>query len=197
MTHKEFYLNDPNGNGIEIYVDWPREQWPFKDGKLTSPDSEPINIRSLLGTLAANDAGWTGAPIGTRMGHVHLKMSDPAATRDFFGDVLGMNITADIMQAVFAAAGEYHHHVGNNAWHSRGGPTPPQGALGLRHYTIELSNSTELDAVITRLKNAGGTVRETPAGHVTNDPSGNRVLLRAAPSTAQSALAALDDATTA
>ncbi|PYE50547.1 VOC family protein [Deinococcus yavapaiensis] len=190
-THEAFYFNDPEGNGIEIYHDWPRDQWPFKDGKFTSFDGAAIDIPNLLGTLAPSDAGWTNAPVGTRMGHVHLKMSDPNATRAFYDDVMGFDITADGMGAVFAAAGGYHHHLGNNAWHSRGGPTPPEAAQGLRHYTIELSNAAELDAVTARLRNAGTPVHVGLSGNVTHDPSGNRLLLRAAPSTVESALAAL------
>jgi len=129
------------------------------------------------------------------MGHVHLKMRDPKAIRTFYAQVLGFDIGFDDMGAVVAGAGGYHHHVGNNAWHSHGGPTPPHGALGLRHYTIELSNTQDLAAVITRLTDAAVSVRETPAGYVTTDPAGDRVLLRAAPSTSESALAALDGIT--
>ena len=190
-THEAFYFSDPEGNGIEIYQDWPPAQWPFKDGRYTSFDSDAIDIQGLLGTLAENDAGWTGAPIGTRMGHVHLKMNNAAMTRAFYEGVLGFVIGADAMGAVFAGAGGYHHHVGNNAWQSRGGPPAPDGALGLRHYTIELSSPAELKAVLSRLKAVGAEVRETPAGQVARDPSGNRVLLRSAPSTIESALGAL------
>lgn len=146
LTHEAFYFDDPEGNGIEIYTDWPQAQWPFKDGKFTADAAvrKAIDIQDLLGTLSATDAGWTGAPNGTRMGHVHLKMSDPVQTRRFYESVLGFDIGFDEMGAVFAGAGGYHHHVGNNAWHSRGGPTPPRGALGLRHYVIELSSEVEL-----------------------------------------------------
>ncbi|SMB97172.1 VOC family protein [Deinococcus hopiensis] len=196
-THEAFYFSDPEGNGIELYHDWPREQWPFKDGRFASFDGVAIDIQDLLGTLAGNDAGWTDAPVATRMGHVHLKMSDTDATRTFYRDVMGFDITADGMGAVFAAAGGYHHHLGNNAWHSRGGPKAPDGALGLRHYTLELSSGAELDAVTARLKDAGVAVLATPAGQFTRDPAGNRMLLRAGPSTIESALAALSDTATA
>lgn len=191
-THEAFYLSDPEGNGIEIYHDWPREQWPFKDGRMTSFEGAMIDIQGLLGTLTPNDAGWTGSPLGTRMGHVHLKMADPAATRTFYEGVLGFNITADAMDAVFAGAGGYHHHIGSNAWHSRGGPSASEGALGLRHYTVELSNEAELDAVASRLTNAGIEVRAHAAGLAVRDPAGNRLLLRSEPSTTASVLAALD-----
>ncbi|MFB9990468.1 VOC family protein [Deinococcus oregonensis] len=191
-THEAFYFNDPEGNGIEIYHDWPQEQWPFKDGQFTSLDSVAIDIQDLLSTAALDEEGWTSAPVGTRMGHVHLKMSDPAATRAFYEGVLGFDIGADGMGAVFAGAGGYHHHVGTNAWHSRGGPVPPKGALGLQHYTIELSSKAELGAVTERLKAAGIGVNISPAGLFLQDPAGNRLLLRERPSTAESALAALE-----
>ncbi|MFC4454800.1 VOC family protein [Deinococcus sonorensis] len=191
-THEAFYFNDPEGNGIEIYHDWPREQWPFKDGKFSRMDQAAVDLRGLLGTLTANDPGWAGAPNGTRMGHVHLKMSDAAATRQFYEQVLGFDITLDAMDAVFAGAGGYHHHLGNNAWHSRGGPAAPDGALGLRHSTIELSSAAELEAVITRLNRAGTQVHDSSAGLVVRDPSRNALRLRVGPSTVASALAALD-----
>jgi len=190
-THEAFYFDDPEGNGIEVYHDWPREQWPFKDGQYTSFDNSAINIPGLISPLPANDTGWTGAPVGTRMGHVHLKMKSAAATRAFYEDVLGFTIGADGMGTVFAGAGGYHHHVGNNAWHSQGGPTPQKGALGLQHYTIELSSKVELEAVTARLKAAGSQVRPIPAGAFVQDPAGTQLLLRNAPSTVESALAAL------
>ncbi|BDP44006.1 glyoxalase (plasmid) [Deinococcus aetherius] len=189
-THEAFYLSDPEGNGVEVYHDWPREQWPLKDGKFTSFDRSAIDIPGLLGTLAPDDAGWQGAPVGTRMGHVHLKMADARATHAFYEGVLGFDITADAMDAIFAGAGGYHHHVGNNAWHSRGGPRAPEGALGLRHVTIELSSVRELETVTRRLRDAGVPVTEDHAGFLVRDPAGNRLRLRSVPSTVASALAA-------
>lgn len=193
LTHEAFYFNDPEGNGIELYHDWPAAQWPFKDGRFTADAAvrKAIDIHDLLGTLNGDDAGWKGAPMGTRMGHVHLKMSDPRATRAFYERVLGFDIGFDDMGAVFAGAGGYHHHVGSNAWHSQGGLVPPKGALGLQHYTIELSSPARLEAVTARLKAAGVQVQPTPAGAFVQDPSGNPLLLREGPSTVESALSAL------
>ncbi|GEM48679.1 VOC family protein [Deinococcus cellulosilyticus] len=193
-THEAFYLNDPEGNGIEIYQDWPAEQWPMKDGMMTAPDTTAIDIPGLLRTLAPGDAGWKGAPTGTRMGHVHLKMNDGARTRQFFEGVLGFFITADLMGAVFAGAGGYHHHIGTNAWHSKGGPAQPEGTLGLRHYTIELSSTQELERVTQQLQDAGVKVVKHEAGLFVKDPAGLPLLIRPQPSTAESALSALNPA---
>ncbi|WP_052351827.1 VOC family protein [Deinococcus pimensis] len=190
-THEAFYLDDPEGNGIEVYHDWPRERWPFRDGRYTSFDSAAIDIPDLLGTLAPDDAGWTGVPNGTRMGHVHLRMRDAGETRAFYEDVMGFGITADGMGAVFAAAGGYHHHLGHNLWHSRGGPVPPEGARGLRHYAVELTSEAELGAVAGRLQGAGIEVRGHPEERVVRDPAGNTVRLRVGRASVESILEAL------
>ncbi|GHF62751.1 catechol 2,3-dioxygenase [Deinococcus metalli] len=179
-THEAFYLHDPEGNGIEVYHDWPQEQWPFdRDTRRMTEGAarrEDIRIRELLNTQDT-DQVWTGAPDGTRMGHVHLKMADAGATHDFMARGLGLNITAQSPDMVFAAAGDYHHHVGNNAWRSRGGPTPQPGSRGLHHWTLQVPDAADLDRVTERLRAAGHDVTPLGRGVQARDPSGNRVVV--------------------
>ena len=125
-THEAFYMADPEGNGLEIYQDWPAAQWPMSGG-VVQDQRQNINLRELLNTQT-DERVWDGAPNETRMGHVHLKAADAAAMNAFYGDLLGFKITVDHPTAVFAAAGSYHHHLGSNTWRSLGGPTPPTGS---------------------------------------------------------------------
>lgn len=193
-THEAFYLHDPEGNGIEVYQDWPQEQWPFdRAARRMTPGAaqrEDIRLRELLNT-PDTDQVWNGAPAGTRMGHVHLKMADADATRDFMAGGLGLNLTAQSPDLVFAAAGDYHYHVGNNAWRSRGGPVPTPGSRGLHHWTLEVPDAAELTRTVERLETAGYAVQDAPGGIQSLDPSGNRVIITAGQAQVQDVLAAL------
>jgi catechol 2,3-dioxygenase len=129
------YLHDPDWNGIELYRDRPREDW--REG----PDGG-INIVTLpldLQSLVAEAEGADGpAHPDTVMGHVHLRVSDLDRSVAFYRDELGMNLQARYAdQAAFLAAGDYHHHLGLNVWHTRGGGPPPAGSSGLERFTIQ------------------------------------------------------------
>ncbi len=114
------YLDDPSGNGVELYADRARELWP--EEMFTAP----LDVADLARAAAAGDA----APPGTDIGHVHLKASDVDHSAAFYVKELGFEVkTLWPGQAAFLAVGDYHHHVGINAWHSRGaGPTPREAA---------------------------------------------------------------------
>ncbi|THF84754.1 VOC family protein [Deinococcus sp. KSM4-11] len=195
-THEAFYLHDPEGNGIEVYQDWPQAQWPFdrETRRMTEGAArrEDIRIRELLNTQDTAQA-WTGAPAGTRMGHVHLKMADAQATHDFMARGLGLNVTASSPDMVFAAAGDYHHHVGNNSWRSAGGTTPEPGSRGLHHWTLQVPDEPELASVSERLRAAGHAVTPLGRGVQVNDPSGNRLLIVPGTVQAPDVLTALRD----
>jgi catechol 2,3-dioxygenase len=174
-THEAFYMADPEGNGIEIYQDWPAAQWPMNDG-MVQDQRQNINLRELLNTQT-DERVWDGAPLGTRMGHVHLKAADVAAIKAFYGDLIGFNITVDHPTAVFAAAGSYHHHLGSNTWRSLGGPIPAHGSRGLDHFTIELPDANELQQLEGRLRAAGVETESSSDGFFVRDPAGNGLLI--------------------
>jgi catechol 2,3-dioxygenase len=180
FVSEALYLSDPDGHGIEIYWDRPREVW---EGQVAARMTTlPLDVDSLLGELDdPRSAPFDGLPAGTVMGHVHLKVAEIAATVAFYRDALGFGLMAQLgRQAAFLGAGGYHHHVGANTWESAGAAPPPPGTATLRHATLVLPDSAERDAVLARLASYGHSTGENPAGPVVRDPSGNSVLLAAA-----------------
>lgn len=171
------YLQDPEGNGIEIYADRPRAQWPIRNGRLAM-GTQALDLEDLL----AHDARpWEGMPEGTRIGHIHLHVSDLARAERFYAGVLGFDVTVrGYPQALFLAAGGYHHHVGLNTWAGEGiPPMDPEGA-GLRFFALEVPGDTARRAVLDRLRAAGPVqeVRDGPVrGWLARDPDGIGVLL--------------------
>lgn len=124
------YLNDPEGNGIEVYADRPKEQWARENGRIAMT-TERLDMDGLLAVLGDDDHGWQGAPAGTVVGHVHLRAGDVDAAESFWNRE-GLDTMVNYgSQAVFLASGGYHHHIGNNIWQSRNaGPRKP-GQTGL------------------------------------------------------------------
>jgi catechol 2,3-dioxygenase len=177
LVSEALYLSDPDGNGIEIYRDRPRDEWQMRDGQLQMA-TLPLDLRDLAGELSERDPRGSAAPLGTRMGHVHLQVSELEQTEAFYHGILGFEVMVrSYPGALFVAAGGYHHHLGLNTWYSAGSGPPKPGAVGLRSFEIDLPDERELAAVLDRARHAGLT-RETDAhGALLRDPSGNRVLL--------------------
>jgi catechol 2,3-dioxygenase len=176
LVSEALYLSDPEGNGIELYRDRPREEWPVVDGVLQM-DTLPLDLDGVLGELRREDAG-KGMPAGTRMGHVHLNVGDLAAAEAFYSGGLGFDVMVrGYPGALFVSAGGYHHHLGLNTWAGEGAPPPPEGSRGLRQFAIELPGADQLGEEESRLREAGfEPTRENGTVHVT-DPSGNNVVL--------------------
>jgi catechol 2,3-dioxygenase len=140
------YLSDPDGLGIEIYADRPREQWERPPGGHgIRMVTLALDLDDLLaqGSQTPDDA--TSPQTG--VGHVHLKVSDVSRATAFYRDALGFELEADLPQAAFLAAGGYHHHVGVNSWQSRGAGSPPDSAPALREVRFGLSGRAALDAL--------------------------------------------------
>lgn len=171
------YLADPDGNGIEIYRDRPRDQWAWEDGRLQMT-TLPLDPADLLAETAETEGGL--AP-GSVIGHVHLRVADIAAAEAFYTGVLEFERTVRYgTSASFVSAGGYHHHIGFNTWTSTGAPAPPAGAIGLSHFTVRLPGEAERERVVDRIRSAGIGSEETPAGPLVRDPSGNALVLSAA-----------------
>ena len=180
FVSEAIYLSDPDGHGIEVYWDRPREVWEGQVGARMT--TLPLDTRSLLGELDdPATAPFDGLPADTVMGHVHLKVSAIADTVAFYRDVLGFGLMAQLgAQAAFLAAGGYHHHLGANTWESAGATAPPAGMAALRQTTIVLPDAAEHDRVIERLERAGQPAQTDEDGAVAVDPSGNALLLAVA-----------------
>ena len=154
-THEAIYLPDPDGNGLELAADRPREVWP--DLSTYGGGPQPLDVRDLY--------AQAGEPRrqaeGVRTGHLHLHVADVDAAREFYRDVVGFDVMTEMPTAVFLSHGGYHHHVAANVWRGRGVPPAPPDAVGLRHWTIVLEDGDDF-------------AREEGLLH---DPSGNAVLL--------------------
>lgn len=173
------YLADPMGNGIELYADRPPDEWPrVEDGTLEMV-TESLNLDRLLLTLKDRLEPWRGMDARTRMGHVHLQVSDLAAAEDFYTRVLGLELQQHYgASAAFLSAGGYHHHVGLNTWQSRGAAPAPVDAAGLRYFELLLPDSASVAEVTARLAADSLPVEPINDGWLVRDPSGNGVLLR-------------------
>ena len=177
LVSEALYLTDPEGNGIELYRDRPREEWPSADGVLQM-DTLPLDLQSLL-TEIGEDEPDPGMPVGTTLGHVHLQVGDLAAAERFWADALGFDVTVrGYPGALFVSAGSYHHHVGLNTWAGVGAPPPPAGALGLVRFEVVLPDEASVEDAATRLEGVA-TVDHDGGGVLAVDPSGNAVLIRA------------------
>lgn len=153
-----FYLNDPEGNGIEIYRDRPRNEW-IKDGKggyVTA--TNPVDVQGVM-TLFNPSRPWKGLPEGTVLGHIHLNVSQlNEQTTSFYINALGMDIMTNFMEsALFISAGGYHHHIAINIWQGIGSPNPPADTTGLVAYSLILSSEEELQKLAHNL-----TIHEIP-----------------------------------
>jgi catechol 2,3-dioxygenase len=180
LVSEALYLDDPDGNGIEIYRDRPRQEWTSRDGMLEMA-TIPLDLQNLLSELNGVADVDPLAPTGTTMGHVHLQVSDLAEAEAFYAGVLGFEVTVRAYPgALFVSAGGYHHHIGLNTWHSRGAAPGPPGAVGLRSFEVLLPTPDELETVLARVRGAGLDSEPAGDGHLVHDPSGNGVLLRTA-----------------
>jgi catechol 2,3-dioxygenase len=179
LVSEALYLRDPEGNGIELYRDRPRDQWGRDNGELRMA-TLPLDLDGILSELESGDDAPNGMPAGTTMGHVHLQVADIPAAEGFYEGALGLDvIVRSYPGALFLSAGGYHHHVGVNTWQTEGAPAPPDGALGLDRYELVLPSEAAVDDAAAALGERGDPVR-VDEGVLASDPSGNRVLLTAA-----------------
>lgn len=176
LVSEALYLSDPEGNGIELYRDRPRDEWSFVDGTLQM-DTLPLDLESLLAEPGGEDGG-PEMPAGTTLGHVHLQVADLAAAEAFWVDALGLDVTVrGYPGALFTSVGGYHHHVGLNTWAGAGAPSSPPGVRGLVRFDAVLPDGAAVEAAGERLGRVAAADR-VEGGVLAADPSGNVVLVR-------------------
>ena len=169
LVSEALYLSDPEGNGIEMYRDRPRDDWEIIDGRIRM-DTLPVELQSMI--QEAPGDGFNGLPAGTKMGHVHLQVNNVSSVSAFYQQILGFDLVAQLPGAGFLSAGGYHHHIGMNTWRSYGGDITPPNALGLIDYEILLSNEDALDPILRQMsehkvafERENGVIRlQDPAG---------------------------------
>ena len=171
------YLPDPDGNGIELAADRPKEQWP--DLTVMSGGPDPLDLNALLASIADEEPQESVAPDAV-IGHVHLHVGDLDAASRFYVDIVGFDVMTYLPSAVFVAAGGYHHHVGFNTWRGAGVPPAADGTVGLHRFTVVLRDEGEVNALRERARAAGVDVEDTAEGPLLRDPSGNVLLFRTA-----------------
>ena len=148
------YLADPDGHGIEIYRDRPRNEWRYANGELVM-STLPLDLEGLLSESQSDGP----LPHGTIMGHIHLHVASLSAAEDFFSGQLGFDVTVrSYPGALFLSAGGYHHHIGLNTWAGPHATQPRPDQIGMEEFEITTHSSTSP----SRLK----------------DPDGNTVVVR-------------------
>jgi len=178
LVSESLYLSDPEGNGIEVYRDRPKEDWPYAEGELQMA-TLPLDLDRIAGELADADADIGSMATETRIGHVHLNVGDLAGAEAFYCGLLGFDVTArGYPGALFVSTGGYHHDLGLNTWAGQGAPPPPHGALGLNRVELVVDAPSELDRLEGRLSDAGIGAGRADGAVQTADPFGNDVLLR-------------------
>jgi catechol 2,3-dioxygenase len=177
LVSEAIYLPDPDGIGIEIYCDRPRSDWKYVNGRLQM-GTLPFDARGVMAELEHGAGSWEGIPADTVLGHIHLHVSEIAAAEAFYVDVLGFDKVLGIGSATFVSAGGYHHHIAFNIWNGAGAPPAPPDSVGLRYFSVHLSDEPELERLMGRLRIAGIACRLDAQGLWVRDPSGNALVFR-------------------
>jgi len=174
------YLSDPDGNGIEIYRDRRRSDWPVDDIGRLMMGTEELDIDDLVMELREGVPQWQGMPEKTVIGHVHLQVRDLHEAEHFYTQVLGFKLMQRYGSgAAFVSAGGYHHHIGFNTWVGVGAPPPPEDAVGLRWFEVRLPYAGALEAVRARFETAAIPFEMHDDAILVRDPSQNGILLKA------------------
>ena len=176
LVSEAVYLTDPDGLGIEVYADRPRNTWRHENRQLAMR-TDPLNVPDLL--RAAGKATWQGAPAGTRLGHVHLYVTDLARAEAFYHSALGFDkVVWGYPGALFLSAGGYHHHLGTNTWASDA-PVASDDDARLVEWQIVLPDVASVAAAAESVRASGHAVEREGSDAITRDPWGTRVRLTA------------------
>lgn len=175
LVSEAIYLSDPDGNGIEIYIDRPSSEWIWRNDEVEM-SVDPLNFRGLMTEI--KDETWQGLPENTLMGHIHLHVSHLKDSEDFYVDGLGFNVVNRYgTQALFLSTGKYHHHIGLNTWAGVGAPPPLESNVGMNWFALVYPSDEARKKVITQLEEMGASVKEENGVYVTEDPSYNKIQL--------------------
>ncbi|HUR94289.1 MAG TPA: VOC family protein [Gemmatimonadales bacterium] len=176
LVSEAIYLTDPDGLGVEVYADRPREAWRV-EGRELAMTTEPLDVADL--TRNSGNAPWTGVPPGTVIGHVHLYVGDLGLAADFYHAGLGLDkVVWSYPGALFMSAGGYHHHLGTNTWAAGAAPAGPEDAR-LLEWELVVPSYADAVAALASVASTGAMVERANAGGLARDPWGTAVRLRA------------------
>ncbi|MDQ2666449.1 MAG: VOC family protein [Gemmatimonadota bacterium] len=176
LVSEALYLRDPDGLGIEVYADRPRDRWRVEQQQLVMA-TDPLDMAGLVS--AANGAPWKGMPDGTVMGHVHLHVGDLDHAAAFYHAGLGLDkMVWQYPGALFMSAGGYHHHLGVNTWAGRGALSAGEADARLLEWRMIFSSAIDMSAAAASLQSAGQDVTDDGGDRVVRDPWGTQLRLR-------------------
>ena len=170
------YLDDPEGNGIEVYADRDPSLWQWSAGTVTM-GTDQLDIDDLVSLTDTRVSDYAGAPEGLRIGHVHLRVGDLARAESFYGEALGFDPTRRRAGAAFLSSGRYHHHLGVNVWQSAGAGRRDDAATGLARFSLEVDKPDLFAGVEERLRKSGAEIAVQADGIEAADSWGTRVRL--------------------
>jgi catechol 2,3-dioxygenase len=174
LVSEAIYLQDPDNLGIEVYADRARTAWK-RSGRQLEMATEALHTRDLA--AAAGGKRWTGAPAGTRIGHIHLHVGDIGQAEAFYHRALGFDkMVWSYPGALFLAAGGYHHHLGTNTW-AKGAPSAGEEDARLLEWEIVLPSAGDVAAAAGSLRKEGHAVTDAAGGASAQDPWGTQLRL--------------------
>ncbi len=176
LVSESVYLDDPEGNGIEVYADRAPDTWKW-DGGSVAMATDQLDIDGLLALTDTSTTNYAKAPDDLRIGHMHLRVGDLEQADRFYGGAIGLDPTRKRSGAAFLSSGRYHHHLGINVWQSAGAGPRDSTAMGLAWFSLEIAADEILQAQTQRLQQAGAPVAAIENGIETSDPWGTKVRL--------------------
>ncbi|TPQ35123.1 ring-cleaving dioxygenase [Bradyrhizobium guangdongense] len=176
LVSESVYLDDPEGNGIEVYADRDPSQWQWSEGSVKMATDE-LNIPDLLSLTNTRVSDYAKAPDGMRVGHMHLRVGDLVQAEKFYHGSVGLDPTRKRNGAAFLSSGRYHHHLGMNVWQSQGAGVRDDSMTGLAWFSLVTEKPDLLAAQETRLRKAGAKLEALANGVEAVDPWGTRVRL--------------------
>jgi catechol 2,3-dioxygenase len=176
---ESLYLDDPDGNGLEIYADRPRAQWPVSNG-VVQLTVDPMDVEGVISAAQPVSLPWRGLPAGTVVGHVHFTVSDLERAVKFYRNVIGFDMMMRIPSLAAVSAGGYHHHLNLNTWAGEGAPPDSDQVAGLAGWELRVPDARARRDLIDRLAEAGA-LTGSPGGAAAKDPDAIPIDIERAP----------------
>jgi len=170
---ESLYLDDPDGNGLEIYADRPRSMWPVRDG-VVQMTVDPMDVAGVIAAGRERPEPWVGLPRETVVGHVHFTVSRLEPAVAFYRDVIGFDVMMSIPSLVAVSAGGYHHHLNLNTWAGEQAPQDSDRVAGLSGWELRVPDGDARKA-LTERATAAGALAQSSNGVKAADPDAVQV----------------------